>query len=72
MLDALVTTAQAALFLGVTAALIRKWASRGLLRAVKRGVYRLGDAIKAEAQTRKTVKTRGGVVRKAPAQAVLA
>ncbi len=64
MLDALVTTAQAALYLGVSAALIRKWASRGLIHAVKRGIYRLGDAILAEMQTRNTVKVRGGRARR--------
>ncbi len=72
MLDALVTTAQAALRLGVTAALIRKWASRKLVTAVKRGLYRLGDLVRVEMQTRNTVKARGGRARKMPAQVALA
>lgn len=56
----LATTAQAAAFIGVTAALIRKWASRGLLTAVKRGVYRLLDVVKCEALRRQTTEHHGG------------
>lgn len=58
--DLLVTTAQAATRLGVSAALIRKWASRKLVTAVKRGVYRLLDLMVVEQHTRQTVKHHGG------------
>jgi len=60
MMDALVTTAEAALYLGVSAALIRKWASRKLVNAVKRGVYRLRDLLAVERSTRQTQAHHGG------------
>jgi len=60
VMDALITTTQAALLVGVSAALIRKWASRGLLRAVKRGWYRVADILAVEASTRRTSAHHGG------------
>lgn len=60
VMDALITTAQAAALVGVSAALIRKWASRGLLKAAKRGWYRVRDILAVEASTRKTATHHGG------------
>lgn len=59
-LDARLTGAQAARYLGTYRQLIYTWRDRGLLTPEPDGTYRLGDILAAERSTRHRVATHGG------------